>query len=807
MKKLLLFIFALFLWTGAWAQTDLSLGKHVYPAGPSVEGVTEDALQRITNGNEDDEVNISKWDSPNLTAQSFYVDLGETKEIGSVKIIWQGAAAHAYKIYAATEKVGDAEPTWGETEIGSQTDVARWNTSKIELTNEFDPSVNARYIKIEITDPSGGMAPDWGVKIREMKVLSPFVAQVSTLLFSNYIAKANAGLGLSIDLKDQIGNTYNGDVTFTISPVVSNANIHNDTKYIEFPGDIAAGTYTITATDANSNTASQKIVFVSEAAPNPTANNSNVHGIYSETYNATSPTSDPTWNWKYTSCNQLELASGNKCYLVHNVGTFGLNNEAFDVRGYKYLHFDIYAVENVNGYVTVESSDITNKAFSLTGGQWNSVKVDLSSCTNLNAPTWIQLYIGNSSSDNQRDVLIDNVYFEKEAEVIDPSTIERVTVTAASTSIAEGKTTQLTVTDQLYRDVTSLMTFGSSNTSVATVDATGLVTALAKGSATITATVEGNAEVFNTVEITVTEAELGFDLTEGNHTIHVTPYHYVGTNNYKLVITSEDVMTGMGGSFWYINGAGKDMRANDETQKFIVTDNKITITTTSTSAPKLYTPLYVIFNGVGQITYSSLENQKLPWIEAQEVNITSYKWASFSSSNALDFGKVEGLTAYIATDNNGKELEYNTVNKVPASTGLLLNADEGIYDVPVIASAPALVGNLLKEAVSEKVISAGDAKTGKFYAFGRIGTEVGFIKMADTGYTVHAGKAYLKLTDALSKGLDFIGLPGAEERETDGINKVNTLVETGVRYNLAGQRVSNDYKGIVVVNGKKYLRK
>lgn len=499
MKKLFLFIFALFFWTGAWAQTNLSLGKHVYPAGSSVEGVTEDALQGITNGNEDDEVNISKWDGQNLTAQSFYVDLGETKEIGSVKIIWQGAAAHAYKIYAATEKVGDAEPTWGATEIGSQTNVTRWNTSKIELTNEFETSVNARYIKIEITDPSGNQAPDWGVKIREMKVYSPFVAQVSTLLFSNYIAKANTGLGLSIYPKDQAGNTFNGNVTLTISPVVSNANINNDTKYIAFPGDIAAGTYTITATDANSNTASQKIVFVSEAAPNPTADNSNVHGVYSETYNATSPgISDPSWNWKYTSYDQLELASGNNCYRVHNVGTFGLNNAAFDVSGYKYLHFDIYADENVNGYVSVEASDITNKAFSLTGGQWNSIDIDISSCSDLNDPTWIQLYIGNNSSDNQRDVLIDNVYFYKEP------TFTLTATPGTSTFLlggATGSTTNITTTvTEGENDVTSssTITYESNNTNVVSVSNSGVVTATGLGSATVTVSATYN-------EITKTE--------------------------------------------------------------------------------------------------------------------------------------------------------------------------------------------------------------------------------------------------------------------------------------------------------------
>ena len=41
-----------------------------------------------------------------------------------------------------------------------------------------------------------------------------------------------------------------------------------------------------------------------------------------------------------------------------------------------------------------------------------------------------------------------------------------------------------------------------------------------------------------------------------------------------------------------------------------------------------------------------------------------------------------------------------------------------------------------------------------------------------------------------------------------GINNVvsNNTVPT-VTYNLAGQRVSKDYKGIVVTNGKKYIAK
>lgn len=45
--------------------------------------------------------------------------------------------------------------------------------------------------------------------------------------------------------------------------------------------------------------------------------------------------------------------------------------------------------------------------------------------------------------------------------------------------------------------------------------------------------------------------------------------------------------------------------------------------------------------------------------------------------------------------------------------------------------------------------------------------------------------------------------------EAAGINGIQTTVkpQSNVRYNIAGQRVGADYKGIVIVNGKKYLQK
>ena len=58
------------------------------------------------------------------------------------------------------------------------------------------------------------------------------------------------------------------------------------------------------------------------------------------------------------------------------------------------------------------------------------------------------------------------------------------------------------------------------------------------------------------------------------------------------------------------------------------------------------------------------------------------------------------------------------------------------------------------------------------------------------------------------KGDDWGGGAYTIEEVTDGINTINVdKAENGVRYNLAGQKVNNGFKGVVIMNGKKMLQK
>ena len=87
------------------------------------------------------------------------------------------------------------------------------------------------------------------------------------------------------------------------------------------------------------------------------------------------------------------------------------------------------------------------------------------------------------------------------------------------------------------------------------------------------------------------------DYTAGGHTIHLDAYYV--NDIYTLNITSTDDMQGLGGSFWNVNGVGTDMRSNAGTNSYTVSGDKKTITcqVQSSSAPNIYTPLYVLMPG------------------------------------------------------------------------------------------------------------------------------------------------------------------------------------------------------------------
>ncbi len=813
MKKLLLFTFALFLWTGAWADdpVNLALNKTVTqiytPSSPNPESLP--TLSNVTDGDNSTNAMLQINSTAGTDIAALCIDLTEANastRIGLISVIQDGRHATQYKIYGTS-----TAPDTYASKSDLTTAAESW-TLLVNCTNDDNGGGdNTIYTKTYSTPNNLGFryiifvptANVYGVSLREL-VVNDYVEQILTAVqLPHYIFPTGLGRGDNINATpiDQFGFEYEGDITLSWVDNKVPVGTQITGKNIVFGAAGGVGIYELKADDNNSHTPTHKLGFIQDAATTPSEAESDMGKIFENSLEGIGIT-NPGWNWKYDNYDLFNFGGSNNAIRVHNAGTFGIQTSLSPL-DYNYLKASIYVVEDVQLKLIMEDTNLGDQIINLTGGIWNDISIDIpANITATGNNRYIQFYFGSNNDGRSRDVLIDNVYFLKEATPFDPSSVTSITVTAASTSIAEGKTTQLTVKDQADNTIEAEnITFESSNTSVATVDENGLVTAVAKGSATITATVEGNAKVFKTVVITVTEAPLGFDLTEGNHTIHVTPYHYVGTNNYKLVITSEETMTGMGGSFWFVDGAAQDMRKNEGTSHFNKSEDgkTITISVESTFAPQLDNNIYILYPGevnFGKHTFT--------WIDVQKVTIGLAEWASFSSAYALDFGKVAEVKAYYATANDGQNISYDTAKKVPAETGLILGGEQGNYDVPVIDAAPALSSTNLLQSTAAGAYTILEADENLVYVFGKIGSDIGFVKGV-VGYEIGANKAYLRLTKKLAaKGFDFIGLPGSE---TDGINKVNTLVETGVRYNLAGQRVGNDYKGIVIVNGRKVVIK
>lgn len=199
------------------------------------------------------------------------------------------------------------------------------------------------------------------------------------------------------------------------------------------------------------------------------------------------------------------------------------------------------------------------------------------------------------------------------------------------------------------------------------------------------------------------------------------------------------------------------------------------------------------------------------------VTVSNLGYSTFSCDRALDLDNIStGLTAYKASSvTDGKVVLTKATGKVAASTGLLLAGTKGTVTTGTIPVVTISEGtdisstNLLKATVSETEVAASTTNKYHYFLAGNAPENVGFYNLA-TAATSGAGKAYLETTTALSNAGTNSRAAWIFEDTTTGIANVDVNSKFDANapmYNLAGQRVSKSYKGVVIVNGKKMLNK
>jgi len=178
---------------------------------------------------------------------------------------------------------------------------------------------------------------------------------------------------------------------------------------------------------------------------------------------------------------------------------------------------------------------------------------------------------------------------------------------------------------------------------------------------------------------------------------------------------------------------------------------------------------------------------------------------TFCCSSALDFTSSP-LKAYVASDYSTTtyNITMTNVEKVKASTGIVVLGEEGIYKVPT-TSYYTSVTNLLVGVTSWTVVQKSNgSKTN--YILGNKNGNVGFYALSSSGQ-LSAGKAYLPLTTtdlpsghALARGLNM--------EFNDETTSISSSIQTEAAgdeqiFNLQGQRLNQPQKGINIISGKK----
>lgn len=242
----------------------------------------------------------------------------------------------------------------------------------------------------------------------------------------------------------------------------------------------------------------------------------------------------------------------------------------------------------------------------------------------------------------------------------------------------------------------------------------------------------------------------------------------------------------------------------NKTQHFVDQDgNKVVESIHETSGTSVYLKTDIpVKAGVKYYTYtegSRMDVFGFKYLVNEKVTITEAGFATFAASYPVDYS-ANGLEAYAVKYANGT-LIYNKIDGiVPANTAVLLSGEAKEYTLAAAGGAATTVDTDLNVADGTKKGAT------NIYCLANKNNVVGFYQVS-SDVTIPANKAYLEIATSSSTPAKYysIGIGG----NTTGIQAIhqNSVKADGIMYSLSGQRVGKDYKGIVICNGKKMIKK
>ena len=199
-------------------------------------------------------------------------------------------------------------------------------------------------------------------------------------------------------------------------------------------------------------------------------------------------------------------------------------------------------------------------------------------------------------------------------------------------------------------------------------------------------------------------------------------------------------------------------------------------------------------------------------------------YSTYSNDKAFVVPADMTVSAIKVADGKLVVTSYDEGDIVKAGTGVMVSsATSGNHTITLAAGGDEIEDNCLYASGDAGIDAAGMAAIVddcKYYRLTMHGYEAG-VNPGDLGFfwgaasgaafALAANKAFLAVPTALAKEGFSISFDGENiddpSSETTAIAGVETMKEVGTTYNLAGQKVNASYKGIVIVNGKKFINK
>lgn len=192
-------------------------------------------------------------------------------------------------------------------------------------------------------------------------------------------------------------------------------------------------------------------------------------------------------------------------------------------------------------------------------------------------------------------------------------------------------------------------------------------------------------------------------------------------------------------------------------------------------------------------------------VKQESLTIPSSSFATYAAYYPVNYAEL-GLKAYTVKFDAKDRVTFTDISGVvPAGVPVLLKGDANKEYVLDKAVGGSPVSTDLK--MSDGNATSTDAAT--LYALATVNDLTAFYRVKkDPKIPIPAKRCYLEVKSASASNAAFYSL-GTNFGETTGISSVENKVEKADApvYNLAGQLVGKDYKGLVIKNGKKFVIK